>query len=81
MNSLSRTLVLTAVAAVGEEVGVAAAGVLQRVGQDRQEVKAPVVINALGQLHYGAVLSCGPGRIEADKTDGVAEYVSDYPGE
>ena len=56
-----------ALVAVGEDVGVVAPGILQRIGQDRQAVEGTVGVDAPGELddrggEPGGVEDGGAGR-------------------
>src|SRR5262249_19486325 len=61
--------VLAALAAVGEDVGVGAAGVLEGVGQDRQVMEGPLVVDAAGDGRDGAVVPRQPGGVDSDGTE------------
>src|SRR4051794_30422345 len=60
-------------AAVCQDVGVIAAGLLQRVGEDRHQVEAPLVVDRAGQLFGGAAVPRPPRRIDPDGAERVAE--------
>jgi hypothetical protein len=64
---------LRAGAAVAENVGVRAARVFERVGQDGQPVKGPLFVNALRQLPRRAVLVQKPSALDEYRTKGAVE--------
>src|SRR5262249_23251480 len=61
-------------AAVLQHIGVVAARILQRVGEDRQPVEGAVSVGALGERDDGGGK---PGGIDRYRAEGGAEDVAD----
>jgi hypothetical protein len=59
-------------AAVVEDFPARTPCLLQGVGQDRELVEGPVVVEGLGELEDGG---CPPGRVEVYRAEGVADDV------
>src|SRR5262249_38513544 len=59
-------------AAVVKDIPARTPSLLKGVGQDRQLVEGPVVVDGLGEVEDGGR---SPGRIEDDRAEGVAEDV------
>src|SRR5262245_32137852 len=62
--------VLGRLPAVLEDVGVVAAGVFERVGEDWHPLEGAVIVDGLSESDG---VGGAPGRIERDGTEGVAE--------
>src|SRR3954451_6826870 len=64
-------------AAVGEDVGVGAAGVLQRVSQHGQTVEGAVIVDGLRELGHGTAVPGQPRRVNSRRAERVAETVAE----
>jgi hypothetical protein len=64
---------LAGLAAVVQDVGIVAARFFQGVGQDRQTVKYPVIINGLGDSLYYSLIPSQPRRIDGRLVEGIPE--------
>src|SRR5262249_24915566 len=68
---------LTAAAAVRQDLSVSATGVFQGIGQDRQAVEGTLVVDGLADLLYGAVVPGQNGsRRRRQRTEGIAECIT-----
>jgi hypothetical protein len=65
---------LVRVAAVVQGVGIVAASVLKGVGQNRHSIKGTLFVNTVGKSEG---IGREPRGVNGDKTEGVAENVSD----
>src|SRR4051794_6024168 len=64
--------------AVIQDVSVVAAGVDQRVGQDRHAVEGAVLIDPASELDDEAVVPGEPARSDGDRAERVAGDVAEY---
>src|SRR5262249_41104735 len=66
IDSPAATDMGTGTPAMGQDVLVPAAGILQGIGQDRQSVEGPVVVDGLGQTPDGSVIPRQPAGLNPD---------------
>src|SRR5262249_46403383 len=64
-------------AEVPEQRAVVAAGLLHRVGEDRQAVERLLVVYGLGQLRHHAIVERQPGWLNVDLMEGVADHLAE----
>src|SRR5437868_4933782 len=63
--------------AMGEQIGVGAAGVFEGVGQERQFVESAVVVDVPGDGRDGAAIPGEPMWLDRDRAEWVAEDVAE----
>jgi hypothetical protein len=67
-------------AAVVEDVRIAAAGIFKGIGENGQALEGSFVVHASSQLHDHSGVARQPGWINGDRTEGVANNITQQAG-